>query len=248
MWGAIVGYLVACYSEPRSPGPLCFPPGLGSDRLKCQILTLWRWLAVGRDQSCFGLEVEIMIPAAEKHVVRGWARFQTTLDLTIVLTAKAASRMGAMSYVTAGTTWPDLPIPRPFQALVEKLLEIGDSGHTDAGYRMATEIFSPDGVLDHGSYKFVGTEEITNCRNKAKPGRPIVKRRHQISRAYSQTSKGDDFVVIGELTVEFDNGKTLQNPLAARAVVDESTIHTEPRLKLWTLYVDMAPMIAAAGS
>ncbi|EXJ76299.1 uncharacterized protein A1O5_00807 [Cladophialophora psammophila CBS 110553] len=153
-----------------------------------------------------------------------------------------------MSYVTAGTIWPDPPIPKPFQALVEKLLEIGDGADANSGYRMATEIFSPDGVLDHGSYKFVGTEEITNCRSKPKPGRQIVKRQHRISRVYSQTAKGDDFVVVGELNVVFDNGKTLRNPLAARGVIDESTVDTEPRLKLWALFVDMAPMIAAAGS
>lgn len=88
----------------------------------------------------------------------------------------------------------------------------------DFGHRMATEIFSPNGVLDHGSYKFVGTEGghlfhtrsralLTSSRNKPKAGRQTIKQQHRITRVYSQTAEGDDFVVIGELNVEFDNGK-----------------------------------------
>ncbi|OAL31715.1 hypothetical protein AYO20_08108 [Fonsecaea nubica] len=146
-----------------------------------------------------------------------------------------------MSYITADMVWPEPTIPKPFRALVEKLLELGDSNDADAASRMAVEVFSPDGVFDHGSYKFVGRQEISNSRSKPKPGSKMIRRKHHVSRAYSQTARGDDFVVLGEVDVEFENGTTVHNQFAARAVVDQSTIDSEPRLALWAMYIASFP-------
>lgn len=74
-----------------------------------------------------------------------------------------------MSYIFANTVWPDRPIPQRYKALIAKLLEMGDAEGVEVGRRMAEEIFTPDGVLDHGSYMFEGKEG--SCRDAKSTGR-----------------------------------------------------------------------------
>ncbi|RSL96343.1 hypothetical protein CDV31_013521 [Fusarium ambrosium] len=143
-----------------------------------------------------------------------------------------------MSYVMEGSIWPDNPVPTATKQLIARLLEIGDTDTPDSGEKMAQEIFTHDGVLDHCTYRFEGREAISKCRSGPKPpGNRITKSRHHISRVYSQTGKVDDLMLIGERVVEFEKGQTVNNMFAARAVVDESTPGTSPRLSLFTIYI-----------
>ncbi|KAM5346041.1 hypothetical protein ACJ41O_009046 [Fusarium nematophilum] len=143
-----------------------------------------------------------------------------------------------MSYIIEGTIWPDNPVPTATKQLIARLLEIGDTDTPDAGEKMAQEIFTPDGVLNHCTYKFEGREAISKCRSGPKPpGNRITKSRHHISRVYSQTGKVDDLMFIGERVVEFEDGQIVNNMFASRAVVDESTPELGPRLSHFAIYI-----------
>lgn len=63
-----------------------------------------------------------------------------------------------MSYIFENTAWDSHLIPRSYIDLVSKFLEMGDRGDPDGGRQMAEEVFTPDGVMDHGAYKFEGKE------------------------------------------------------------------------------------------
>jgi hypothetical protein len=51
----------------------------------------------------------------------------------------------------AKTEWPDTPIPDAVKRLIDRFLDIMDHNTEDAGDKLATEIFTPDGVLSTSS-------------------------------------------------------------------------------------------------
>ena len=47
----------------------------------------------------------------------------------------------------ANTEWPETPVPEAAKRLIDLFLDIMDHNTEDAGDRLATEIFAPDGEL-----------------------------------------------------------------------------------------------------
>jgi hypothetical protein len=47
----------------------------------------------------------------------------------------------------AKAEWPDMPVPNAVKRLIDRFLDIMDHNTEDAGDKLATEIFTPDGVL-----------------------------------------------------------------------------------------------------
>jgi hypothetical protein len=52
----------------------------------------------------------------------------------------------------AKTEWPDTPIPDAAKRLIDRFLDIMDHNTEDAGDKLATEIFTPDGVLSTSAF------------------------------------------------------------------------------------------------
>lgn len=51
----------------------------------------------------------------------------------------------------AKTEWPETHVPDAVKRLIDRFLDIMDHNTEDAGDKLATEIFTPDGVLSTSS-------------------------------------------------------------------------------------------------
>lgn len=67
-----------------------------------------------------------------------------------------------MSYVIEKTVWPDWEIAPEKRALLSLFFELADMKSSEAGPRMAADVFSSDAVLAGGRGTISGTEGIEN--------------------------------------------------------------------------------------
>lgn len=65
-----------------------------------------------------------------------------------------------MSYVIERTVWPDWEITPENRALLSLFFELADTKSSEAGPRMAADVFTSDAVLAGGRGKISGTEGI----------------------------------------------------------------------------------------
>jgi hypothetical protein len=61
---------------------------------------------------------------------------------------------------TRDTEWPSSTFPENVKALLSHFLELIESHEPDVGQRLATEVFTPDGMSENGMQKFTGAEGI----------------------------------------------------------------------------------------
>jgi len=59
---------------------------------------------------------------------------------------------------TKDTEWPSAKFPENVKALLSHLFELIDSQEPDVGQRLATEVFTADGMTQSGLQKFTGAE------------------------------------------------------------------------------------------
>lgn len=64
------------------------------------------------------------------------------------------------SYVTEGTVWPEFEIPGPTKSLISRFFELADLNSPEAGPRMASEVFTSDGVMKAGTRQVQGSDRM----------------------------------------------------------------------------------------
>ena len=59
---------------------------------------------------------------------------------------------------TKHTEWPSSTFPENIKALLSHLFELIETQEPDVGQRLATEVFTPDGMTRSGMQEFTGAE------------------------------------------------------------------------------------------
>lgn len=62
-----------------------------------------------------------------------------------------------MGYNTELTEWPSTKVPEPVMLQVDKLFAVLDSKASEAGDKLADEVFTTDGILD-SHHRFEGAD------------------------------------------------------------------------------------------
>ena len=160
-----------------------------------------------------------------------------------------------MAYVIENTVWPDWEITQEKRALLSLFFELADLKSSEAGPRMAAEVFTSDAVLAGGRGKISGTEGNNLHENQNGGSMPVLiyetaaiaqsrknawdhidKRRHILSRVYTLDKKATDLILVGELKATTKSGKDFRQEFCARAVVAEDASAGNPRLSLYQVW------------
>ncbi|KAK5054689.1 hypothetical protein LTR84_001581 [Exophiala bonariae] len=151
-----------------------------------------------------------------------------------------------MGYVTAKTTWPTaVQLDASVKELIDLFYTLADDKSSDAGPRLAAEVFTKDATMGSSAGTAQGTEAISHSRDNA--WNIVASRHHTVLQVFVSDSAGRDLTLIGELTQVFNNGKELTAQFVAHLVVDaESHRAGKPRLSLMQVFADSAPFAAAA--
>ncbi len=151
-----------------------------------------------------------------------------------------------MGYSTASTEWPQPSLPEKVCQLLDDLFATLDDSTDHAGDRLADYMFSPDGELVT-SYSAKGAEgngylillrsklSENSCRDQGFSQECLErfkKRRHEILKVYTSSSKDLDLLLLGNISVELNNEKSLTTPFAARVVI-KSTNNNDPRIQFY---------------
>ncbi|PVH70567.1 hypothetical protein DL98DRAFT_540740 [Cadophora sp. DSE1049] len=147
-----------------------------------------------------------------------------------------------MGYSIARTEWPSYLIFEAKKQLIESLFLTLDDTSSGAGDRLADEIFAIDGVFN-GSHAATGTEGIRRCRDQA--WKVIRKRRHEILKVYIADTEAADLLLLGKVRAELQNGRAITSDFAARVVLENAETN-RPKVKLYQVFVDHAPLMKAA--
>jgi hypothetical protein len=61
---------------------------------------------------------------------------------------------------TESTEWPSPAFPASIKNLISRFYELIESQAEDVGPRLATEVFTPGGIMQSGPQKFSGSDGI----------------------------------------------------------------------------------------
>lgn len=151
-----------------------------------------------------------------------------------------------MGHTTTETTvWPtSVELDPSIKDLIGLFYALADDKSSDAGPRMAREVFSKDAFMGAATGGFNGSEEISRSRDNA--WKTVSSRRHSVFKVFVNDAAGHELVVLGKLNQVMINGKELVLPFTGHLVVDaESHAAGTPRLKHMQAYADTAPVVAA---
>ncbi|CAK7208020.1 hypothetical protein SEUCBS139899_010854 [Sporothrix eucalyptigena] len=155
-----------------------------------------------------------------------------------------------MSYPIENTVWKadEAVVPQPIRNLISRLCEISDTHSPDAGQRLATEVFTPDGVFipspgrrDAPPGGYVGAAAIATSLENT--WNAMKTRRHTVSRVFASPD-GEELMVLGALTITLLNDKTAVMPWASHVeVVRKDT--DAPRIKRMQTTADPSAFVDA---
>ncbi|KIV79461.1 hypothetical protein PV11_07023 [Exophiala sideris] len=150
-----------------------------------------------------------------------------------------------MSYVTEGTVWPEaLALDDSVKNVISLFYQLADDNDPQAGPRMASEVFTPDGKFVAAGGSFQGKEEISRSRDNAP--RMTKARRHEIRKVFVNDKQGHDLFLLGQAKLDFVNGKTVEAPFATHVVINaRSSAAGSPRLESLEVFADSAPIANA---
>ncbi|KAF2808131.1 uncharacterized protein BDZ99DRAFT_534054 [Mytilinidion resinicola] len=144
---------------------------------------------------------------------------------------------------TTNTEWPSIGVAPSTKQLLDDFFVILDEDTPDAGEKLATRIFTPDGTFITSSEKFTGFDEIKVSREHAYD---VVKERvHTLIKVYTSTDDGSDLLAIGDASIVLHkNDIKIAGNLIARIVLkDVGTDNV--RIKYFQVWGDSGPMIKA---
>lgn len=143
-----------------------------------------------------------------------------------------------MSYVSANTVWL-APIAPPVQRILALFYELADDKNSNAGPRMAAEVFAEDALLyaaGSTTNATAGSAAIAQSREHAWDA--VESRRHTIERVFGSTGAdigSQEIMLIGSLDTKFKNGQSLVVPFTAHAEVVGAASEA-PRIKMMRVY------------
>ncbi|RMJ08347.1 hypothetical protein CDV36_012043 [Fusarium kuroshium] len=144
------------------------------------------------------------------------------------------------------TVWPaDLPPPESTKAWLAKLYATVDSKDADSGAKLAS-LYTSDAVVYGLHGKSEGTEAIIQSRSTAWDH--IERRDHQVLRVFTASRAYSDIILVGELTVDFKNGKQVTAEFIARIVFEQATGSDPLKASLYQVWGDSSPWTKAAAS
>jgi len=147
-----------------------------------------------------------------------------------------------MGYCTASTEWPSgVSVPAPVKQLVDTFFSLVDDKSSEVGNKLADEVFAVDGIMQTAQ-RFEGSDALRKCRDSAWV--TVDSRRHEVLKVYASDEEGSDLLLIGQAATGFKNGKKVTMEFAARIIVEGSSTE-KPKIKLYQVWADSAPMVKA---
>ncbi|KAF5023724.1 hypothetical protein F66182_4228 [Fusarium sp. NRRL 66182] len=145
-----------------------------------------------------------------------------------------------MSYVTENTRWLSNEISQDVKDLVARYFALADSKDSDAGHRMATEVFTESATVVGANGTLKGFKDIARSRDNAWTA--VTFRRHTISETFAAQGEASELVLLGSVYMEVVNGKSLDCPFAIRVKVERHG--DQPRFSFVELFANSAPIAA----
>ncbi|KAH6867681.1 hypothetical protein B0T10DRAFT_524260 [Thelonectria olida] len=125
-----------------------------------------------------------------------------------------------MRYPIEGTHWMSDSVGQHIKDLVATFYELADSKESDAGTRMATEVFTEDAVLITANGTFQGFLEISKSRENA--WSIVNSRKHRVLKVFSGNDKVPELSILGTGEMKFKNGKEISSPFACYIRLESS--------------------------
>ncbi|KAH8885886.1 hypothetical protein GQ53DRAFT_845261 [Thozetella sp. PMI_491] len=149
-----------------------------------------------------------------------------------------------MRYPIESTAWLSERMGENVKNLIATFYELADSRESDAGARMAADVFSSDAVLVSAHATFRGSAEISKSRDNA--WAVVKSRKHHILKAFASNQEPQELSLIGTVEMGLYSGKTIVSPFSCHIELDSSPSSPEnPRIKAMEVFADTAPLAAA---
>ncbi|KAL4801509.1 hypothetical protein BDV18DRAFT_164924 [Aspergillus unguis] len=120
-----------------------------------------------------------------------------------------------MAYITENTQWMSDPISQETKDLIARFYQLADSKQSDAGHRLATEVFSEDALLSTPHGRFNGFTEISKSRDNA--WTTVTARKHTVSQVFAGRGDTDELVLFGAVQMTMDKGGSVDSSFIAHA-------------------------------
>ncbi|EXA32091.1 hypothetical protein FOVG_16668 [Fusarium oxysporum f. sp. pisi HDV247] len=141
-----------------------------------------------------------------------------------------------MSYVTSDTIWPTPALNDKIKQLIAMFYQLADIQSSDAGPRMASEVFTEDASMITPAGTFQGSKNISSSRENVWKG--IASREHRVAQVFTADPEGVDVMLTGTLNLAKENGDVSLAPFACYFKFDESSVKNgDPRLTLARVYL-----------
>ncbi|KAF4493697.1 snoaL-like domain containing protein [Fusarium agapanthi] len=146
-----------------------------------------------------------------------------------------------MSYVTENTIWLSDKTSQSVKDTITRFYQLADSKQADAGPLMATEVFSPDGVLHSPNGTFTGASEISKSRDNA--WSVVTERRHIIQKAFGGNDEESELVLLGSVHMKFSDGQASDSSFAAHVKLEPSgSTSGSPHITFMEVYAASVPL------
>ncbi|KAI1629839.1 hypothetical protein EDD37DRAFT_70452 [Exophiala viscosa] len=136
-----------------------------------------------------------------------------------------------MSYVTDGTVWPvAVTLDDSVKDVISLFYQLADDNSAQAGPRLASEVFTPNGEFVTVAGTLKGSDEISRSREQTQARFPG--RRHNIRKVFVNDKQGHDLFVLGHAKMDLVNGKSVETDFATHILINvQSNAAKSPRLE-----------------
>ncbi|KAH8648259.1 hypothetical protein BGZ61DRAFT_376428 [Ilyonectria robusta] len=117
-----------------------------------------------------------------------------------------------MSYTSKNTLWLSDSIGQDVKDLITKFYTLADPKESNAGTRMATEVFTNDAVLVTANGTFRGVSEIARSRDNA--WSVVESRKHRVLKVFASDQEDPELSILGAVEMSVKNGRSLDSPFA----------------------------------